>query len=326
MSTPMFIASAPRIYSLVIERFRGIKTLSWHPAVGVNVILGGGDVGKTTILDAVALLLSPTNPSILSDTDYYRRDEQAGFVIEAVMALPSLTGIANQIKPSWPWDWNGSEAVVPSIDGEDAGTPNNEPVYRLRLRGTEDLELVYEIVRPDAEADSLPVGLRRAIGVVRLSGDDRNDRDLRLVQGSALDRLLSDKGLRSRMASELAKNDVKNELTTEAQTALKNLDTAFQRESLPTGLDLAITGGQGASIASMIGLTADRYGIQLPLASWGAGTRRLSALAIAEQNQGEAPITLVDEIERGLEPYRQRALVEKLQSGKAQVFLTTHSP
>ena len=76
----------------------------------------------------------------------------------------------------------------------------------------------------------------------------------------------------------------------------------------------------------MIGLTADRSGIQLPLASWGAGTRRLSALAIAEQNQGDAPITLVDEVERGLEPYRQRTLIEKLQTGSSQVFLTTHSP
>ncbi|MGY4319054.1 AAA family ATPase [Bradyrhizobium sp. JR3.5] len=128
------------------------------------------------------------------------------------------------------------------------------------------------------------------------------------------------------MASELAQNDVKSELTTEAQAKLKNLDTAFQRESLPAGLDLAITGGQGASIASMIGLTADRSGIQLPLASWGAGTRRLSALAIAEQNQGDAQITLVDEMERGLEPYRQRTLIEKLQTGSSQVFLTTHSP
>ena len=79
------------------------------------------------------------------------------------------------------------------------------------------------------------IALRRAIGLVRLSGDDRNDRDLRLVQGSALDRLLSDKGLRSRIASELAKNDVKDELTTEAQTALRNLDIAFKRESLPAG-------------------------------------------------------------------------------------------
>jgi putative ATP-dependent endonuclease of the OLD family len=51
----------------------------------------------------------------------------------------------------------------------------------------------------------------------------------------------------------------------------------------------------------------------------------LSALAIAEQTQGATPINLVDEIERGLEPYRQRALVAKLESGAAQAFVTTHS-
>jgi len=315
---------AAAIYALTIERFRGITSLKWKPSRGVNVILGGGDVGKTTILEAIALLFSPVNPTTLSDPDYHDRDIEAGFSIEAVVSLPVSAGMSSQMKPSWPWEWTGEEAAVPALehDGKLAG----EPVYRVRVRGTEDLELAYEIVQPDGSADSFPVALRRAIGLVRLSGDDRNDRDLRLVQGSALDRLLSDKGLRSRMASELAKNDVKNELTTEAQTALKNLDTAFQRESLPTGLDLAITGGQGASIASMIGLTADRSGIQLPLACWGAGTRRLSALAIAEQNQGDAPITLVDEVERGLEPYRQRTLIEKLQTGSSQVFLTTHSP
>jgi putative ATP-dependent endonuclease of OLD family len=324
MITPPFSATGPTIYHLVIERFRGIKALSWRPAKGVNVILGGGDVGKTTILDAIALLFSPTNPTLLSDTDYHARDENAGFIIEAVVALPPLIGINNQIKPSWPWDWNGSEAVVPNTEGE--GIATNEPVYRMRVRGTEDLELAYEIVQPDGNPDSLAVVLRRAIGLVRLSGDDRNDRDLRLVQGSALDRLLSDKGLRSRLASELAKNDVKGELTEDAKEVLKALDLAFRERRLPEGLDLAITGSQGLSIAALIGLTAKRDGVQLPLASWGAGTRRIAALTIAEQNQGEAPITVVDEIERGLEPYRQRLLMEKLQTGKSQVFVTTHSP
>ena len=68
----------------------------------------------------------------------------------------------------------------------EGGTPS-EPVYRLRVRGTADLELVYEIVQPDGTADHLPVGLRR-VGSCAFASNDRNDRDLRLVQGSALDR------------------------------------------------------------------------------------------------------------------------------------------
>ena len=61
--------NGPTIYRLIIEDFRGVKTLEWHPSAGMNLILGGGDVGKTTVLDAIGPLLSPTNPAILSDAD-----------------------------------------------------------------------------------------------------------------------------------------------------------------------------------------------------------------------------------------------------------------
>lgn len=316
--------SVPTIYKLTIQRYRGIKHLSWRPARGVNLILGGGDVGKTTILDAINLLLSPTNSASVLDSDYNLRDEEAEFSIEAVMALPSGGGINQLTKPSWPWNWNGLDAIVPAHDENSA--PTGEEVYVLRVRGTPDLELSYEIVQPSGTTETLPVSFRRAIGLVRLSGDDRNDRDLRLVQGSALDRLLTDKGLRSRMASKLAENDVRSELSDDARQALTDLDDAFRKRKLPDDLDIAVTGGQGPSIASLVGLTAKRETVQLPLSSWGAGTRRLSALAIAEQIQGGNPITVVDEVERGLEPYRQRILMARLQTATSQAFITTHSP
>lgn len=316
--------SVPTIYKLTIQRYRGIKHLSWRPARGVNLILGGGDVGKTTILDAINLLLSPTNSASVLDSDYNLRDEEAEFSIEAVMALPSGGGINQLTKPSWPWNWNGLDAIVPAHDENRA--PTGEEVYVLRVRGTPDLELSYEIVQPSGTTETLPVSFRRAIGLVRLSGDDRNDRDLRLVQGSALDRLLTDKGLRSRMASKLAENDVRSELSDDARQALTDLDDAFRKRKLPDDLDIAVTGGQGPSIASLVGLTAKRETVQLPLSSWGAGTRRLSALAIAEQIQGGNPITVVDEVERGLEPYRQRILMARLQAATSQAFITTHSP
>ena len=47
------------IRKLTVSRFRGIEKLEWMPAPGMNIILGGGDVGKTTILEAIALLLTP---------------------------------------------------------------------------------------------------------------------------------------------------------------------------------------------------------------------------------------------------------------------------
>ena len=316
--------TVPTILRLKIERFRGLKAMDWSPSAGLNLILGGGDVGKTTILDAIAFLLSPVNPANLPDTDFYGREIEPGFSIEAVLSLPATSGIHTQLKPSWPWDWTGTDAIAPSLEGDAPG--DCKPVYRVRVRGTEDLELYYEIIQPDGTADHFPVALRRQIGLVRLGGDDRNDRDLRLVQGSALDRLLSDKGLRSRMASTLADHAIKDELADSAKASLADLDKAFAARRLPSGLDLQITGGQGASIASMVGLTAQRGAMTLPLASWGAGTRRLSALAIAEQNQSETPITVVDEVERGLEPYRQRVLMDKLQNMPTQAFVTTHSP
>ena len=47
--TPI-VPLAPAIYVPTVERFRGIASLKWKPSRGVNVILGGGDVGKTSIL------------------------------------------------------------------------------------------------------------------------------------------------------------------------------------------------------------------------------------------------------------------------------------
>ena len=65
------MSSAAIIHQIRIERFRGIESLKWNPVAGMNVILGGGDVGKTTILDAIALLLSPSNSFVLSEADYW---------------------------------------------------------------------------------------------------------------------------------------------------------------------------------------------------------------------------------------------------------------
>lgn len=259
---------APLIRRLTIERFRGIENLVWHPEPGVNVILGGGDAGKTTILDAIALLLSPTNTTVLSEADYWRREvDEKGFCIEAVMSLPETCGVSQQRKHVWPWEWDGRDVRLPKIDEEPTERIDVETVYRLRVRGTAEFDLAFEILQTDDTTDHFAVALRRKIGLVRLGGDDRNDRDLRLIQGSALDRLLSDKTLRARLGKKLAESDVEGELQDEAKSNLKALETTFKEQALPTGLGLSLIGGQGLSLNALIGLTATENGVELPLAS-----------------------------------------------------------
>ncbi|MBK8631911.1 MAG: hypothetical protein IPN84_17555, partial [Sphingomonadales bacterium] len=184
---------------LSIRRFRGIEKLLWHPGKGVECLLGGGDVGKTTILEAIALLLNPTNASTLSDADYWQRKYEDGFKI-------------------------------------------------------------------------------------------------------GVERLLSDKTLRSCSGNEIAKTDVEGVLQDDAKTALGNLDKRFGKRALPTDLSLGLVGGPGFSLNALIGLTATKDGTMLPLSSWGAGTRRLAALEVAAAHQVEHPVMVVDEIERGWNP------------------------
>ena len=316
--------AAPIIRRLTIERFRGIEALTWHPAPGVNVILGGGDVGKTTVLEAIALLLSPDKRR--DDFRYRLLPPRRGREFrDRGCRVPARRIPGSTTKSALPGRGTGT-ASTPWCRPRTVKARAGEPVYKLRVRGTSDLELAFEVLQPDGSADPLSVALRRSIGLVRLAGDDRGDRDLRLVQGSALDKLVSDNALRSRIATELAGTDIEEELLPAGKKALEDLDDAFTDEGLPDTLGLSIIGGPGPSIASLIGLTADKDDVSLPLTMWGAGTRRLSALAITAFNQRSAPITIVDEVERGLEPYRQRRLIGKLQDGSAQVFLTTHSP
>ena len=154
-----------------------------------------------------------------------------------------------------------------------------------------------------------------------MSADERNDRDLRLVYGSALDRLLADNALRARIGKQVAGLNLHDSLNDKGKEAIESLDGRMAGAALPSELKLGLTTSQGLSIGALIGLIATKNGVALPLSSWGAGTRRMAALEIASATDKEASVTLIDEIERGLEPYRLRKLINIL----VGQHLTTHS-
>lgn len=316
----------PEVRRLRIERFRGLEALDWRPTAGVNLIVGGGDTGKSTVLEAIALLFSPTGNIGVLETDYFDRKTDAEFLVEATIIVPHEMELeAKASQALMPWEWKDGAACVPDID-LDAAAPQSSPslsVYVLRARGTDGIEVVWEFVQPDGSTLSFPAGLRRLFGIVRLSGDDRNDRDLRLVHGSALDRLVSKPNFKAQVSQQISQFDLS--LDDEQQTSLKNLADDLESRNLPRGDRLGLTSSQGISIGSLIGLLAEKNGTRLPVATWGSGTRRMASLAVASQMEAKFRITLIDEIERGLEPYRLRDLADDLLEAPGQTFITTHS-
>jgi putative ATP-dependent endonuclease of OLD family len=321
------MGEASIIRRLVISRFRGIEEFDWLPTSGTNLILGGGDVGKTTVLEAVGLLLSPSNSAVVTEADYWLRDSSKDFVIEATMHLPAETGINAQQNVALPWQWNGAEAVLPEVAGNVDDLPMaNDPVYRVRVRGTAELELVWEIVHPHEETTHFSSALRRKIGLVRLATEDRNDRDLRLVFGSALDRLFNDNTLRPKIGKKIAGLDLNDAIGAAGLETLDKLDKELVKAALPSGLALGLTSTQGLSIGALIGLLAKKGDVSLPLSSWGAGTRRMASLEIASLTEQEPSVLTIDEVERGLEPYRLRKLLKVVMEQGRQTLVTTHSP
>ncbi|MDF9176679.1 AAA family ATPase, partial [Enterobacter hormaechei] len=47
----------PVIRQLEILNFRAVRQLKWSPSPGLNCLIGPGDTGKSTVLDAIDLAL-----------------------------------------------------------------------------------------------------------------------------------------------------------------------------------------------------------------------------------------------------------------------------
>lgn len=63
-----------RIRKIEIANFRGIRLLTWCPTPGINCLIGPGDSGKSTVLDAIDLCLGARRNVQFSDADFFGLD------------------------------------------------------------------------------------------------------------------------------------------------------------------------------------------------------------------------------------------------------------
>lgn len=300
-----------------------MRRLSWSPHPELNVIVGAADGGKSTLLEAIALLFSPAPNYGLTEFDYHGRNLVAGFSIQAVLSFSDIGIMREEGFPAPPMQgWlNGKLTDLP----DEAGA---EPVLVCRLTGTPDQESLYEIIGAGGEIRSpFSRAMRRRISLARLGVGDRGDRDLRLVQGGALDRYLQGQEVRQTALQAVMKTPLHDQLDAGPKLALRTISEGFKTRNLPHPVRLGLVGTPGVSLAASVGLTVGKDDpTSLPLSAWGTGTRRLAALEISTLGVSAEAIAVIDEPETGLEPYRQRVFIRDLAARGRQAFVTTHAP
>lgn len=317
-----------QIRQLRIENFRGISSLLWKPGRPFCCVIGPGDSGKSTVLDAVEAALS-SRWFAFAESDFRNCDTSASIVVEATVGELSKALKSDERFGLYVRGWTRVGNLRDEPEDDD------EPVLTVRLTVDATLEPVWELVC-DRVPDARTISNRdRALfGLLRLAGDDA--RQLSWAQGSVLSRLTGDSadaGARLAQAYRAAKDSAKlHEIESLAQAAeaaegfAKGLG-AYVEDGYAPGLELGRAGLSSGSIALLDG------GVPLRLA--GLGTRRLATLAIQKSAISEGAIVLVDEIEHGLEPHRIMGAIAQLKADQAkalkearpvgQVLLTTHS-
>ncbi len=318
-----------QIRVLEIENFRAIKKLRWLPGSGVNCLIGPGDSGKSTILDAIDQCLGARRSLSFTDADFH-----AIAFDQPIRISVTIGALDDPLK--------NIDAYGDFLVGFNAATGLVEPepgagletALTLQLSVASDLEPEWSLVSPRAQAAGRTRNLnwadRTRIAPARLGAT--GDAHLTWRRGSVLSKLDEGKADASeqliRLAREMRDAFDQNELK-ELDGSLKLVGTAASEMGVPVGaaVQALIDAGSISFTGGTISLH-DANGI--PLRSLGLGSSRLLITALQRKAADKATTFLIDELEYGLEPHRiirlLGALGAKEEVPPLQVFATSHSP
>ena len=320
-----------RICHIEIRNFRGIRALAWHVKGDFNCVIGAGDTCKTTILTALDYALSPRTALSFDDSDFFGQDVEQDLVIQVTLSgwdetQPDILKFFQE------------KAFAQFKCGLDDTGPLPEPAsddrvaVSVSLRVDKSLEPKWFVVKGRDEGEGVerkPLYAidRAALGLSRL--DTFADYHFTWGRNTILTRLSTDReGNLSAVLSELARGmrqtDVSAhegvaECQTVADTVLEESQNAGVRL---TALSPRIDIQRQAVGAGALSLHEDR----VPLRNKGSGSKKLIATAMQMKLHDGKNISLIDEIEMGLEPHRIRGLIQRLRNAGQQILATTHSP
>lgn len=318
-----------RIRRLEIRNFRSIRVLDWVPSAGINCLVGPGDSGKSSILDAIDLCLGARRNVSFGDTDFHGLDVSQPVTISITLgALPD-----EMLNLDTHGEFlRGYDRATGQV--EDEPRAGIETILTLRLTVTSDLEAAWSLYSERAERQGLERGLswkdRIALAPARI-GSFANT-NLSWTRGSVLNRLTeerADLGAELARAAREARTSFGNQAAGQLAETLRLVTETAAHLGVPVGASAqALLDAHSVSIAD--GAIAVHNAAGVPLRSLGTGSARLLIAGLQRVAAESATIALVDEVEYGLEPHRLARLLDSLgakdNAPPLQVFMTSHSP
>ncbi|MDT3306659.1 ATP-dependent nuclease [Shewanella vaxholmensis] len=315
------------IRHIEIQNFRSIKNLSWNPKPGLNCLIGPGDSGKSTILDAIDLALGARRSYSFNDADFYQLDTTSPLIIAVTIGK-----LHDELKNFERYGsfFRGFNPTTKEISDEPSvGT---ETVLTIMLYVDANLAPDWRLYSDRADADGLerrlPWKHRELLSPVRLG--TTSHQNLAWGNRSVLNKL-SEETLD--VSSVLAQLGRQTREAFAAQQVQGVTEVLTQVQQIANRLGVSV--GQLSALLDVNGISMSNGAISLhnsdgtPLRQLGTGSSRLLISGL-QKAASCSSILIVDEAEYGLEPYRITRLLNELGSKDTeptqQVFITTHSP
>jgi len=315
-----------KIHTLKISNYKGIQKFEQvFGRTDFICLIGRGDSGKTTILDAISAVLSPSWNLTFYDSDFYNGNIEELMEIEASLYdVPSK--LLSQTKYGlYKRFMNNKGEIIDDVLDEDL---NDEvDILTVKLRVNKDLEPKWHVCNDRKGEVEINPSDRASFNVFLVS--DYIDRHFSWNKGNPLYSLLKQEDTVDEKTNVIidALRGAKEKIGANAFNHLDSVVEKIKNAASNLGVDIANTTTtidfKDISIKDgRICLHEDK----IPFRLKGKGSKRLISIAIQTELAKSGGIILIDEIEQGLEPDRAKHLVRTLENQKlGQIFITTHS-
>ncbi len=318
-----------RIRKIEIANFRGIKELTWCPTPGINCLIGPGDSGKSTVLDAIDFCLGARRTIQFTDADFHQLDVQ-----NPIQVSVTLGELDDGLKNLEAYGLYVRGFDVESGEVEDEPERDAETVLTVRLTVESDLEPVWSLFSERADAQGQTRNLswsdRARLAPTRIGV--MADYHLGWRRGSVLNRVSEERADTSAAlakAARVARAAFGDQAQDQLGETLKIVAATAKELGIPIGENIkAMLDAHSVSFTAGTVSLHDEDGI--PLRGLGIGSTRLLIAGLQRKAAAQSTVILIDELEQGLEPHRIIRLLGSLGAKESrpplQVFMTTHSP